>query len=113
MARLLQPSPTTRSHRPPSTHHPPEQPARNLQLVGVVLVVLAVGLAGPLAQGQAAVTPSSGGPWAAFAVTFPAQAVVLDVQLTAPRGCGWLDDLTISIRRAQSGRFRFGPRVAG
>jgi hypothetical protein len=82
-------------------------------LVGVVLVVLAVVLAGPVAQGQAVVTPSSGGPWAAFEVTFPAQAVVLDVQLTAPRGCGWLDDLTISIRRAQSGRFRFGPRVAG
>src|SRR3954453_19320388 len=32
MARLLQPSPTTLSHRPPAAHHLPEQPARALKL---------------------------------------------------------------------------------
>jgi hypothetical protein len=82
-------------------------------LAVVLVVVVAVVLAAPVARAQTAVTPSSGGPRAAFKITFPAQAVGLDLQLTAPRGCGALDDLHISIRRAQSGHFRFGPRVPG
>src|SRR4051794_3084890 len=38
MARLLQPSPTTLSHRPPAAHHLPEQPARGLQLAHEVVL---------------------------------------------------------------------------
>lgn len=39
--------------------------------------------------------------------------MVLDLQLTTPRGCRGIDDLVISIRQAKSGRFRFGPSVPG
>jgi hypothetical protein len=59
------------------------------------------------------VTPASGGPRATFAISFPAQSIGLDLQLVAPRGCGDIDDLHIAIARAQTGRFRFGPRAPG
>jgi hypothetical protein len=75
-----------------------------------VFAVVAAALAAPAGAG---VTPSSGDRRAAFAITFPARAVGLDLQLTAPRRCGELDDLHIAIRRARSGHFRFGPQVPG
>jgi hypothetical protein len=62
---------------------------------------------------RATVTPSSGGPRAAFGIGFAAQAVGLDLQLVGPGRCGDLDDLHISIGRARDGHFRFGPRVPG
>ena len=62
---------------------------------------------------QATVTPSSGGPRAAFEVTFPAQPIGLDLQIQGPGKCATLDSLFISIRHAQSGHFRFGPQVPG
>ena len=58
-------------------------------------------------------TPSIGGPRSSFEVTFAAQPVALDLQLGGPARCAELDSLAISIRQAQTGRFRFGPRVAG
>ena len=82
--------------------------------VAVALVgVLAAVLVAPVAPARATVTPSSGGPRAAFEIAFAAQAVGLDLQLVGPGRCGDLDDLHISIRRARDGHFRFGPRVPG
>jgi hypothetical protein len=77
--------------------------------VAVLVTVLAV----PVAAAHAGVTPPSAGPDSAFEVTFPAQAVGLDLQLTGPRACSPLDDLFIAIPRARRGHFRFGPRVPG
>src|SRR4051812_25578818 len=79
----------------------------------LLAVLAAILLAAPAASANAAVTPSSGGPRAAFDVTFPAQSVVLDLQATGPGRCADLYPLLISIRHAQRGHFRFGLRVAG
>ena len=49
----LQPSPTTLSHRPPTAHHPPEQPARDLHL-GLVLLRDVPGRVGCGGRGPAA-----------------------------------------------------------
>ncbi|WP_028064668.1 hypothetical protein [Solirubrobacter soli] len=78
-----------------------------------LVAVLAAVLAAPVASAQVTVTPSSGGPRAAFEIAFAAQSVGLDLQLAGPGRCGDVDSLHISIRRARDGRFRFGPRVPG
>jgi hypothetical protein len=78
-----------------------------------LVVVLAAVLAAPVGPAHARVTPASGGPRSTFVIAFPAAAVVLDLQLTAPRRCRGLDGLRIAIRHARTGRFRFGPRVPG
>jgi hypothetical protein len=83
------------------------------RVVVALVAVLAAVLAAPVASAQATVTPSSGGPRAAFEIAFAAQAVGLDLQFVGPGRCGELDDLHISIGRARDGRFRFGPRVPG
>jgi hypothetical protein len=83
------------------------------RVAGALVVVLATVLVAPVVPARATVTPSSGGPRAAFEIAFAAQAVGLDLQLVGPGRCGDLDDLHISIGRAGDGRFRFGPRVPG
>ena len=61
------------------------------------------------AVARATVTPSSGGTRGAFEVTFAAEPVALDLQISGPGKCAELDSLEISIRRAQSGRLRSVP----
>src|SRR3954471_19165205 len=104
------------SVRPAGTREPiatagtaPRGSRRGLAAVTIAAAVFA---ASP-AIVRAAVNPSSGGPGAAFTITFPAQAVAFDLQLTGPGRCATLDLLYISIERARHGRFRFGPRVRG
>jgi hypothetical protein len=82
-------------------------------VAGALVGVLAAVLVAPVVQARATVTPSNGGPRAAFEIAFAAQAVGLDLQLVGPGRCGDLDDLHISVRQAKDGRFRFGPEVPG
>src|SRR4051812_22413667 len=77
------------------------------------LALLAILLGAHVAPANAAITPPSGGRQAAFDVTFPAQAVALELEITGAGRCATLDALYISIRRAQHGDFRFGPGVPG
>lgn len=78
-----------------------------------LLAAVVAALVATPAVARATVTPSSGGTRGAFEVTFAAEPVALDLQISGPGKCAELDSLEISIRRAQSGRFRFGPRVPG
>jgi hypothetical protein len=85
---------------------------RRVRAAGALVAVVAGALIA-VAPAHATVTPATGGRFSSFAIAFPAQRVALDLQFVVPRGCGELDDLHISIRRAGRGRFRFGPRVPG
>jgi hypothetical protein len=103
--------PLTRRH---ATHDGHLQAVRRRVAGRRLLAALATAsLAAHAATAHAAVTPSSGGSRAAFDVSFPAQSVVLDLQLSGPGRCALLYPLSISIREAQRGHFRFGPRVPG
>jgi hypothetical protein len=84
----------------------------SLPAVMIAVLSLALGAAHASPAG-ADVTPARGGPRAGFTMSFPAQPVALDLQLDGPHACAHLDSLFISIAKAQRGRFRFGPRVAG
>ena len=86
---------------------------RSRALRRLAAVLAAVLVAAPVAVAEATVTPASGGARAAFEVTFPMQGVALGLQLEGPGRCADLDPMEISIRQAQTGRFRFGPGVPG
>lgn len=62
---------------------------------------------------RATIVPSTGGRRTSFEIRFPAEPVGLELWFSGPRGCRQLDEFLISIPRARTGRYRFGPRVQG
>lgn len=116
---MIEPPATIASAKDPTQHRSPgsavpkpktrrERRTRGVGLAGVVAATLIA----PTALAEATITPARGGPADSFEITFPAIPVELELQFSGPRGCRDLQ-LFIPIRRARTGRYRFGPRVPG